>query len=137
MSPPPPATRPLVVLRHELPDGTHHFDLLIARDPLGRERLHSFRLGDPPDGLAVGSETRAERLFDHRPLYLTYEGPIAGNRGEVRRVLSGEATVQREDESRLELIVRWESLRQQQLRLEAIAGSPPFWRIVCLENPPE
>jgi len=31
----------------------------------------------------------AEKLADHRKAYLTYEGPVSGDRGEVRRVDAG------------------------------------------------
>ena len=31
----------------------------------------------------------ARRIGDHRTAYLTYEGPISGNRGHVRRIDSG------------------------------------------------
>jgi hypothetical protein len=34
--------------------------------------------------------TAVERLGDHRIEYLEIEGPIGGNRGEVRRIVAGE-----------------------------------------------
>jgi hypothetical protein len=42
---------------------------------------------------SVGSTGTAgiTRIEDHRAIYLTYEGPISGNRGEVKRVAGGEA----------------------------------------------
>lgn len=52
--------------------------------------LMTFRVAPPgrPDGQGV-SVFRAERLADHRREYLTYEGPVSGGRGRVRRVAEG------------------------------------------------
>jgi hypothetical protein len=127
-------TRPTVLLRHDLPDGSHHIDWLIARDPAAEQRLHSFRLTCRPDEFGPGAEVRAERIFDHRPVYLTYEGPISGGRGTVRRLRAGRVTLLREDEETLEMLVEWAGGRVPvSLRAAALPGEPPFWRIVCLE----
>ncbi len=32
---------------------------------------------------------KAQTSFDHRPIYLDYEGPISGNRGSVKRIEQG------------------------------------------------
>ena len=76
--------RPLrfVVLRHDgIPQP--HFDLMFESDPDGR--LITFRspvwpLVEPTDLIPLG---------EHRREYLAYEGPISGNRGQVRRVAEG------------------------------------------------
>ncbi len=68
-----------VVLHHtniELP----HFDLLFETIP-GSD-LTTFRVSDWP----IDEGTHATRLRDHRRLYLTYSGPIPGQRGHVSRV---------------------------------------------------
>src|SRR5262245_11759085 len=44
--------------------------------------LRTWRLEAPPQ---LGQAVRAEPSFDHRLLYLDYEGPISGARGSVRR----------------------------------------------------
>ncbi len=127
-------TRPTVLLRHDLPDGSHHFDWLIARDAAGEQRLYSLRLTCRPDELAPGAEIRAERSFDHRPVYLTYEGPISGDRGTVQQLRAGRVTLLREDEQTLEMLVEWAGGRVPvSLRAAANPAEPPFWRIVCLE----
>jgi hypothetical protein len=41
----------------------------------------------PP--LAPGNTVEAEELADHRLAYLSYEGPISGDRGTVTRVAAG------------------------------------------------
>jgi hypothetical protein len=87
-----------VVLRHEgIPDP--HYDLMWEwrrGSPLMAIRCHEWPM--QPD-------TPFERLPDHRPIYLDYEGPLSGNRGKVSRVASGicEFEVDREDSSLLRL----------------------------------
>ena len=70
-----------------------HWDLLFETG----EALVTLRLMRLPAALpefdAVYSpamELVAQRLPDHRKLYLEYEGPISGNRGHVSRVAGGE-----------------------------------------------
>ncbi len=80
-----------VVLEHELPPEsgrTNHWDLLLEQPPVWGGMLLSFEVSNP---LAEwGPPTAVLKLPDHRPLYLSYEGPISGNRGSVRRVLEGQ-----------------------------------------------
>lgn len=69
-----------VVLEHRW-DGVH-WDLMLEAGPA----LRTWALGSMP---RAGVDLDARALPDHRPLYLEYEGPISGGRGEVRRVDSG------------------------------------------------
>ena len=72
-----------VILHHRLGDG-EHWDLMLER---GDILLTWQLLRDPtvPDSFPIP----ARRIGDHRKAYLTYEGPLTGNRGTVRRVDSG------------------------------------------------
>ena len=84
-----PSTGLVVALRHTLPDGTSHIDLLIAPprapcDPIP-ERLLTYRLAANPLCSAKDHSFNAERLPDHRSRYLDYEGDIGGGRGRVTR----------------------------------------------------
>jgi hypothetical protein len=84
----------MVLLRHDLPDGTGHFDWLLECP--GREGLITFRVAeriDQPGCRGFG----ATRAPDHRREYLTYEGPISGGRGVVSRVASGKCEVEEAD----------------------------------------
>jgi hypothetical protein len=47
---------------------------------------------------------RLERLPDHRPTYLTYEGPVGGDRGEVRRVADGPFRLEHQSDGQLQLL---------------------------------
>jgi hypothetical protein len=102
-----------VLLLHELSDGDSHYDWLIDRhepaeraeaagDP-GERALIAFRLSDRID-LALPPQFDAQRLADHRRVYLTYEGPVSGGRGRVRRVASGRMRVKRASEHDLVLV---------------------------------
>ncbi|RMG10160.1 MAG: hypothetical protein D6731_17955 [Planctomycetota bacterium] len=68
-------TRRWVVLEHRRGSEVH-YDLMVEDG----EALVTWQLPSPP---APG--VRGVRSFDHRRRYLDYEGPIGGDRGEVRR----------------------------------------------------
>lgn len=89
----------LVLLRHDAPDGGHHYDLLLERQP-GDHRVLTFRLDRIISPKDPGS-ANAQRLDEHRAAYLTYEGPISGNRGIVTREWSVEAQLAEESSTRV------------------------------------
>ncbi len=72
--------RQFVILEHDFP--FLHWDYLIEDG----EMLASWRLMVAPGN---GISALATRIGDHRRHYLTYEGPVSGNRGAVRRVQAG------------------------------------------------
>lgn len=84
-----------------------HWDLLIAADDT--ERVPTWRLLRDPRA-AVG-EIPAERIADHRRHYLTYEGPVSGDRGYVRRVDAGGLRAEQIAEDRLAAEFDGEHLR--------------------------
>ncbi len=88
MSAPLPS-RPVVLLRHTLPDETFHFDWMFARDSEGLLPLQTFRCSTNPCLALPGALLALQILPDHRPSYLTYEGSISGGRGSVQRVAQG------------------------------------------------
>jgi DNA polymerase Ligase (LigD) len=75
-----PMTGRFVVLEHEW-NGIHWDFMLEAGDG-----LKTWSLGAP---IVPGLRLEASMLPDHRRIYLTFEGPIAGGRGRVRRVAEG------------------------------------------------
>jgi hypothetical protein len=64
------------ILEHDHP--TLHWDFLLEQGDV----LLTWRLSAPPE---VGFVVEALKSFDHRPLYLDYEGPVGGGRGAVTR----------------------------------------------------
>jgi len=107
---PGPPQCPAVLLLHTLPSGRSHFDWLTARDPSGAAPLLAFRVGVRLDRTPLPAFD-AERLPDHRPRYLDYEGPLepkAGvDRGAVRRLARGSAVVERADDRAAVLLTDW------------------------------
>lgn len=71
----------LLFHNHPLP----HFDLLLEAGP----HAWTWRLASLP---VPDTEVAAERIADHRLLYLDYEGAISGGRGTVTRQDSGSFT---------------------------------------------
>lgn len=74
-----------VLLHHRLPDSSEHIDWLFER--YSGSPLVAFRTTARPDQDASGFI--AQRIPDHRAAYLTFEGPINGDRGDVRRLAAG------------------------------------------------
>ncbi len=128
--------RRTVQLLHELPDGTSHVDWMIARDRAGREPLISFRLQRRIDELKPGQRMVAERITDHRPAYLDYEGPVSDERGSVRRLAWGTVVSEHCQQSAWNLEIHWQdrgngmSIRQR-LRLEPLEGGRTAWEVEC------
>jgi hypothetical protein len=70
-----------VILAHDHP--APHWDFMLEDGPV----LLTWRLASPP----LPKQTVAsQRIGDHRPLYLDYEGPVSGGRGNVTRWDGGE-----------------------------------------------
>lgn len=112
-------TTRFVILHHRERSG-EHWDLLIEEaEALASWRLT--RLPSPVDRAAIP----AQRLADHRKLYLTYEGPIAQDRGEVTRVDAGACDILQRGEA--EWVVRFAGARlagpHRLTRIESAGGA--------------
>jgi hypothetical protein len=90
-----------VVLEHDWPQ--RHFDFLLEADGV----LRAWRLLAEP---IAGEEITAEPNFDHRMLYLEYEGPLSGDRGMVRRWDRGEFEWIQSDVNQIVVELRGERL---------------------------
>ena len=91
-----------VVLFHELPPESNrpsHWDFMLEYGSV----LRTWAFESPWDSSTGGM---AEALPDHRLAYLDYEGPVAGNRGQVSRIEQGFFQIVHENdvEIRVELI---------------------------------
>jgi len=85
-----PPYRKTVQLRHRLPDGSSHIDWMLATDAAAARPVVTFRLASPIHRLEPGQNLAAERIGEHRAMYLDYEGPVSGNRGTVSRLAAGQ-----------------------------------------------
>lgn len=79
---PTPPTLHYVVLRHE-GVAEPHYDLMF--ETAAGSALATWRSAVWP----IKDEARLVKVADHRREYLTYEGPVSGDRGHVRRVEAG------------------------------------------------
>jgi len=76
-----------VILHHEMPAGADrpsHFDLMLESE----HGLKTWSLSDWPP--TSEQSVRGIPLPIHRKAYLTFEGPISGRRGSVRRIDEGD-----------------------------------------------
>ncbi len=69
-----------VILEHRRADT--HWDVML-------ERTGTLRTWAVDSLIHPGATLSARALPDHRLAYLEYEGPISGDRGEVRRIAQG------------------------------------------------
>ena len=83
--------RRFAILRHEMPPEAarpSHWDLMLEyRGVLLAWELPAIPFAGLP---ATFEDLGIRRLGDHRMAYLTYEGPVSGDRGSVVQVDSGE-----------------------------------------------
>lgn len=101
-----------VLLLHELPDGGRHLDWLLERTR-GASTLLSFRLDERIE-LMRATEFGAERIGEHRPHYLDFQGDLSPDsggkpRGRVSRLLRVAVLDLVESDGELRLGVRAES----------------------------
>lgn len=117
-----------VLLEHSVRRADHappdvHWDLLL--DAPEWERLPTWRLARNP--LVSAGDIPAERIKDHRRLYLDFEGEVSDGRGLVRRIERGPATIERLTGERLAVVLEGAALRG---RFETVrdANGALIWR---------
>lgn len=116
-----------VLLRHDLPDGSHHFDWLLDLAGDDSSPLTTFRLPEPLHELAPGAELSAVRIADHRRAYLDFEGPVSGDRGRVRQAARGVIRSMNRRPQRWDLAIEWAGVVApvQSVRIEFDVDSSP------------
>jgi len=72
------------VVQEHRKDQNVHWDLMLQKG----EHLATWQAPLPPSEWREIPLT-CQKIFDHRIKYLTYEGPLSNNRGEVRIVVAG------------------------------------------------
>jgi hypothetical protein len=106
-----------VILEHDHPH--RHWDLMLEAG----EVLRTWRLSEPP---RPATEVAADPSFDHRLVYLAYEGPVSGGRGCVVRWDAGTFTAAEETAERLVVRLEGERLRGTAVLARADAGGWTF-----------
>lgn len=118
-----------VLLRHEVPGDfprPSHWDLLLERD-------HTCWTWAVEDWSLVGDGTTATRLPDHRKHYLTYEGPLSGDRGTVTRQWCGRCTWQQAEAARVRVTLLADD-RAFDVQLDQVDGAQ--WRLTVRPTAP-
>jgi len=113
-----------VVLYHQFASGSDrasHWDLLLEQPDRESSQLLCFEVPAHPHNWE--KTTSAKQLPDHRAIYLSYEGPISGNRGTVTQLLKGDVqwVTQSEKLLVLNLQFHWENKKQSPLILAILS----------------
>ncbi len=128
----PHVTRTVLLWHSDIPPeaglGGPHFDWLLEREHA--TKLIAFRLWDRPDSVqCTGFE--AERLTDHRPEYLDYQGPVRGNRGRVERLAQGVCLSLAESPDRLEAACIFDATPHLSHSFFGQPAQGGRWQFVC------
>ena len=111
--------QPWVLLHHQVGDlpasggglgRGDHYDLMLSPPEAGQ--LWTWVIPANPLSQPLPLECRAERLPDHRRVYLDYQGAVSGNRGQVQQAAKGT----------FEVIVWSEQQVEVRLRVDEAAG---------------
>jgi len=62
-----------------------HWDLMLRKGSV----LATWQISEPPENWPKKTIT-CTRIFDHRLKYLTYQGPLSDNRGDVKIAATGQ-----------------------------------------------
>ncbi len=119
---------PTALLRHTTTEGVH-YDWLLADPNHPAGRLWTARTDMPSRTWSKLSHWLLEPIGAHRRIYLTYQGPVAGNRGEVVRVDEG---VFHAEIWRPTYIVINLSMRRARGRIQLSEISEQVWRATWL-----
>ena len=129
--------QPWVLLHHQV-DG-----LLVASDGLGRGDHYDLMLSPPGAGQLwtwaitanplcqpLPLECQAERLPDHRRIYLDYQGPVSGDRGHVQQAAKGtcETVVWSEQQVKVRLRLD-EAAEHKDSFLISLTRQPSAWHL--------
>ncbi|MBS0196798.1 MAG: hypothetical protein JSR77_08575 [Planctomycetes bacterium] len=114
----PPSPQQTVLLEHSTPDGDSHFDWLLERDEV--QPLVCFRVHERLD-ISEPAAFLADRIADHRRLYLRFEGSLSAGRGSVRRIAAGACFVRLDAPGEFIVDIAWPGGPWQRLH-----GQPQF-----------
>ena len=109
-----------VVLEHDHPE--LHWDLMLDTG----EHLRTWRLLQPP---ATSQTIDAIALGDHRRVYLDYEGPVSGNRGNVRCWDRGTYAIESETIDRIDFALEGSRYRGK-AALQQVSGEDWQFKLI-------
>ena len=138
---------PTVALRHRVGDDSH-VDWMVEKLGCGgaealdmdARTLATWRMAVEPGEWEAGRSYEAERIGDHRRVYLVYQGPLSDGRGEVERIDAGVATVVRWEDAAIVMEVDMErfvgrvEVVEQKARPVPRASPEIRWEVRVLER---
>jgi hypothetical protein len=107
-----------VILEHDHP--VLHWDFMLEAGDV----LRTWRLAEPP---RLGQAVPAVASFAHRRMYLDYEGPVSGNRGQVKRWDAGRFTWETDSPERVVVCLAGERLQGAAVLTQNPAGE---WSLI-------
>lgn len=118
-----------VLLEHTPPAEAAHLDLMLEADSDSEHRLVTFRLAHAA-ALEPGQVLEAQRLRNHRAVYLDFEGDVQPGRGRVCRLQRGGCEVLEDSpfrvEARIETLTGWRLIK-------GTGGAGLGWRLAIFE----
>ena len=129
--------QPWVLLHHQIEDLTgtggvaergDHYDLMLS--PADSKPLWTWAIPINPVHQPLPLECKAERLPNHRRIYLDYQGPISGNRGHVQQAALGTFEVVIWSEQQVDVRL-WlaESAEHKDSFLVSLTHQPSAWQL--------
>ena len=109
-----------VILEHDHP--VLHWDFMLEAGDV----LRTWRLKEPPQS---GKAVAAAMSFDHRPMYLDYEGPVSGQRGSVTRWDGGTFTWEADTPGRVAVLLAGQRLSGRAVLEKTASGD---WSFTCV-----
>ncbi len=98
-----------VILWHKKTDQKPHYDWMLAQDKDEKLPLVSFRVEKPLHRLNKPSKIIVERIQDHRPYYLNFNGSHNKRLGEIKHVENGDYTFVEKKNNLWKLLIFWDS----------------------------
>jgi len=109
--------------------GPTHYDLMLSCG----EALATWQTASAPFGVVQGDRLEARKLADHREAYLTYQGPVSGDRGRVRILDSGKYRLIRQNEDSWEVEFHGRRLAGR-WAISRCTETPETWLLQRLES---
>ncbi len=94
-----------VIQKHTKPGGAH-WDLMVQ----DRDLLQTWRLDKSPKQI-LNTQAKAEKIFDHPPKFLTYEGPVNNGKGSVKIADAGACKITNQNAKIIEMELAGEILK--------------------------
>ena len=132
------------ILEHTTADGVHHDwlveDPTLANPKAPTARLWTVRAAPPPQDWARLERFELTAIPAHRRHYLTYQGPVAGNRGRVKRLAEGTCDARLWTAQRIVMTMQTDRMKLDleltRLSAELWLAKPPFTPRRCADASP-